>query len=157
MLPPVVPSPAMRTTTFTHPFLRTTHIMRPNGSGTIKKIRCPHVSSVVNRRFINHNLQTVSQSRRLDWTMSTSIRSVGQPYSSASRIIAIIPDHKHIEEEEIPGYKSESFYSVQLGDVLHSRYQVVSKLGYGTASTVWLGKDLEYVSQSHVIALSDIE
>jgi len=33
----------------------------------------------------------------------------------------------------------------QLGDVFDSRYQVVAKLGFGTASTVWLCRDLKYV------------
>lgn len=52
-----------------------------------------------------------------------------------------------IEEEQIPNYKAERFYPVQLGEVLQSRYQVVAKLGFGTASTIWLCRDLEYVFQ----------
>ncbi|KAF3029615.1 hypothetical protein E8E12_000943, partial [Didymella heteroderae] len=48
-----------------------------------------------------------------------------------------------IEEEQIPNYKAERFYPVQLGEVLQSRYQVVAKLGFGTASTIWLCRDLE--------------
>lgn len=50
-----------------------------------------------------------------------------------------------IEEETIPNYKPESFYPVRLGEVFISRYQVVAKLGFGTSSTVWLCRDLEYV------------
>jgi hypothetical protein len=50
-----------------------------------------------------------------------------------------------IEEERIPGYKAERFYPVRLGEVFNSRYQVVAKLGFGTASTIWLCRDLEYV------------
>jgi hypothetical protein len=34
---------------------------------------------------------------------------------------------------------------VRLGEVFESRYQVVAKLGHGTASTVWLCRDLRYV------------
>ncbi|EXJ86262.1 hypothetical protein A1O1_06632 [Capronia coronata CBS 617.96] len=34
------------------------------------------------------------------------------------------------------------FYPVRLGDVFQSGYQVVAKLGFGTASTVWLCRDL---------------
>jgi hypothetical protein len=52
-----------------------------------------------------------------------------------------------IEEERIPGYKAERFYPVRLGEVIKSRYQVVAKLGFGTASTIWLCRDLQYVIQ----------
>jgi hypothetical protein len=55
------------------------------------------------------------------------------------------PTMEDIEEETIPDYKADRFYPVRLGEVFESRYQVVAKLGYGTASTVWLCRDLEYV------------
>ncbi|KAH9995941.1 kinase-like domain-containing protein [Xylariaceae sp. FL0662B] len=48
-----------------------------------------------------------------------------------------------IEEEDLPGYKAEHYYPVRLGEVFKSRYQVLLKLGYGTASTIWLCRDLE--------------
>lgn len=48
-----------------------------------------------------------------------------------------------IEEETIPNYKAERYYPVRLGEVLNSRYQVVAKLGFGTASTIWLCRDLD--------------
>ncbi|PYI05561.1 kinase-like protein [Aspergillus sclerotiicarbonarius CBS 121057] len=47
-----------------------------------------------------------------------------------------------IEEESLPLYKPENYYPVSIGEVFGSRYQVVSKLGYGTSSTVWLCRDL---------------
>ncbi|CRL22603.1 Serine/threonine-protein kinase DCLK [Penicillium camemberti] len=46
------------------------------------------------------------------------------------------------EEETHPGYKAEDSYSVQIGEVFQSRYQVIGKLGFGGYSTVWLCKDL---------------
>lgn len=52
--------------------------------------------------------------------------------------------HEKIEEERVPDYKAERFYPVRLGDVFEFRYQVVAKLGFGTASTVWLCRDLKY-------------
>jgi hypothetical protein len=55
----------------------------------------------------------------------------------------VIPVQDEIEEETIPDYKAERFYPVRLGEVFNSRYQVVAKLGYGTASTIWLCRDLE--------------
>ncbi|KAH7329486.1 kinase-like domain-containing protein [Stachybotrys elegans] len=50
---------------------------------------------------------------------------------------------KDIEEETLPGYKADRFYPVRLGQVFQSRYQAVAKLGYGTASTIWLCRDLK--------------
>ncbi|KAE8162112.1 kinase domain protein [Aspergillus tamarii] len=46
-----------------------------------------------------------------------------------------------IEEERLPFYKAEQFYSVHIGELLHSRYKVLVKLGYGSYSTVWLCRD----------------
>ncbi|KAL2846631.1 kinase domain-containing protein [Aspergillus pseudoustus] len=46
------------------------------------------------------------------------------------------------EEEGISFYVAENYYPVSIGQVFASRYQVVSKLGYGATSTVWLCRDL---------------
>lgn len=55
-----------------------------------------------------------------------------------------------IEEETLRGYKAEHYYPVKTGEVFQHRYSVIGKLGYGTASTVWLCHDLskehEYVA-----------
>lgn len=50
-----------------------------------------------------------------------------------------------IEEESLPHYDAGRYYPAHIGDVLVSRYQIVSKLGYGTSSTAWLCRDLLYV------------
>ena len=55
-----------------------------------------------------------------------------------------IPPQENIEEETVPDYNVDRFYPVQLGEVFKSRYQVLAKLGFGTSSTVWLSRDLEY-------------
>jgi hypothetical protein len=68
-----------------------------------------------------------------------------QPNLSNAKDFTILSEHEKIEEESVPGYKAESFYPVILGDVFNSRYQVLAKLGFGTASTVWLCRDLAYV------------
>ena len=57
-----------------------------------------------------------------------------------------IPAHNKIEEELVPGYVASRYYPVRIGQVLHSRYQVVGKLGFGASSTVWLARDLWYVT-----------
>ena len=52
-----------------------------------------------------------------------------------------------IEEETLPWYTPTRFYSaLKLGDVLHSRYQVLAKLGYGSCSTAWLCRDTRLAS-----------
>ncbi|KAF9479122.1 putative CDK4/6, partial [Pholiota conissans] len=39
-------------------------------------------------------------------------------------------------------YTPQSFYPVRIGDVIHSKYQVLYKLGFGTTATVWMCRDL---------------
>lgn len=46
-----------------------------------------------------------------------------------------------IEEETLPNYRRESFYPIRLGDEINNRYRIVTKLGFGTSSTVWLARD----------------
>jgi serine/threonine-protein kinase SRPK3 len=47
-----------------------------------------------------------------------------------------------LEEEKTPYYRPDRFYPTRLGEILNQRYQVVTKLGYGSGSTVWLARDL---------------
>jgi hypothetical protein len=60
----------------------------------------------------------------------------------ASGFVKVDPTTK-IEEEELPSYVAEKYYPVYIGEIFASRYQVVSKLGYGTSSTAWLCRDLQ--------------
>ena len=51
--------------------------------------------------------------------------------------------------EAIERYKPGGYHPVMIGDVLHNRYQIVDKLGFGGYSTVWLAQDKhreEYVA-----------
>jgi serine/threonine-protein kinase SRPK3 len=47
-----------------------------------------------------------------------------------------------VEEEKTPYYHPDSFFPARLGQVLNGRYQLATKLGYGSSSTVWLARDL---------------
>lgn len=47
-----------------------------------------------------------------------------------------------VEEEKTPQYSPRRFFPTRLGQTLNGRYQVVTKLGYGSSSTVWLARDL---------------
>ena len=58
-----------------------------------------------------------------------------------SRAPTILPSDVLIEEENIPGYGSKHFYPVNPGDLVHNRYEMSAKVGWGTSSTVWLARD----------------
>lgn len=48
-----------------------------------------------------------------------------------------------VEEETLSSYKAKYYYPIKLGEVLHERYKIIGKLGFGSASTVWLCRDLQ--------------
>jgi serine/threonine protein kinase len=47
------------------------------------------------------------------------------------------------EQEDVAQYRRGGYHPIHLGDVLHNRYRVVRKLGWGHFSTVWLCRDLD--------------
>ncbi len=71
--------------------------------------------------------------------------SAAQLRSIATRSQApnLLPADELIDEEENPGYNPRQFYPVKLGDVFNHRYKVVSKIGWGCSSTVWLTQDTQ--------------
>jgi hypothetical protein len=56
-----------------------------------------------------------------------------------------------VEEETLSSYNAKHYYPVKLKDVYNDRYKVIGKLGFGSASTVWLCRDLK--EQDDYIAL----
>ncbi|KAF3482010.1 CMGC/SRPK protein kinase [Arthroderma uncinatum] len=54
----------------------------------------------------------------------------------------IDPSQK-IEEERFGDYLAERYYPIDIGETFQSRYQVITKLGFGATSTVWLCRDLQ--------------
>ncbi|GKZ39641.1 hypothetical protein AbraIFM66950_000802 [Aspergillus brasiliensis] len=54
-----------------------------------------------------------------------------------------IPASTILEEERFNTFRDGHYYPVNIGDIFASKYQVVGKLGYGSASTVWLDQDLQ--------------
>jgi len=48
-----------------------------------------------------------------------------------------------MEEEGSPGYDSRIFYPARVGEDLHRKYRLLSKLGWGLSSTVWLAKGIQ--------------
>lgn len=55
----------------------------------------------------------------------------------------VIDSSQMIEEETVRASKLEYYYPVRIGEVFQDRYRVIGKLGYGSASTVWLCHDLQ--------------
>ena len=53
----------------------------------------------------------------------------------------LLPANTILEEEENPDYDRRRFYPVRVGETIQ-KYQIVSKLGWGTGSTVWLAQDI---------------
>lgn len=47
---------------------------------------------------------------------------------------------KPLEEEKCPNYDPKAYYPARIGETLNGKYELVSKLGWGTGSTVWLAK-----------------
>lgn len=50
--------------------------------------------------------------------------------------------YEAIDEETIPNYNPNDYYSTYPGQVLNDRYQTITKLGWGFGSTVWMAEDL---------------
>ena len=48
-----------------------------------------------------------------------------------------------IEEENMAAFGMGLFYPVHIGELFKDRYKVLSKLGFGANSTVWLCRDVQ--------------
>jgi hypothetical protein len=54
----------------------------------------------------------------------------------------ILPANPLIEEEQA-ACRTENFYPLNPGDILNRRYKILTKIGWGSASTVWLVQDTQ--------------
>ncbi|KAG5746518.1 hypothetical protein H9Q70_010792 [Fusarium xylarioides] len=66
-----------------------------------------------------------------------------EPRSFPTNGFNLVDENIKVEEEEIPGYVASRFYPAHLGQVFQQRYQAVTKLGFGSSSTIWLARDLK--------------
>ncbi|KAH8787907.1 putative serine/threonine protein kinase [Diaporthe sp. PMI_573] len=55
----------------------------------------------------------------------------------------VVDDSDKLDEEKYEWYSVKTWYPVQIGEVFQDLYQVITKIGYGTASTSWLCRDLK--------------
>ncbi|GFN16452.1 kinase-like protein [Aspergillus tubingensis] len=66
-----------------------------------------------------------------------------RPWPSSPAVAPQLDIKESIEEEKTPYYSPAKFYPAHIGEVLNDRYQLVTKLGYGSSSTIWLARDLK--------------
>lgn len=99
-----------------------------------------NVAMPVSWSAIPSALRGLTTSRRHETSMSTTIE---EPRKLPTSGFTIINLDQSVEEEELPDYRADRFFPVQLGEVLHERYQIIAKLGFGTSSTTWLARDLQ--------------
>lgn len=104
-------------------------------------------------------LRRFAQLYRLQLFVTTYTRPLRCLFPAFRRSVSSLatPSEPHLfghecllEEETLPDYRKEHYYPFRLGEVFNDCYKSVGKLGYGTASTVWLCRDLfrpqEYVA-----------
>ncbi|KFZ00462.1 hypothetical protein V500_01055 [Pseudogymnoascus sp. VKM F-4518 (FW-2643)] len=54
----------------------------------------------------------------------------------------LLPAGALLEEEQNPDYDPKRFYPARIGETINGKYQIISKLGFGTGSTVWLAEEM---------------
>ena len=64
------------------------------------------------------------------------------PWPFSSALPSRIDPSLLIEEENSPYYEPAYFYPARIGEILNDRYQIATKLGHGSRSSVWLARDL---------------
>lgn len=108
--------------------------------------------------LILHRATIPTSSSTAPVVMVSSLHS--QPIAAASQPPRVFPTSgfqvidpsDKVEEEKLPFYQRDEYYPMRMGEVIGKHYQVVAKLGYGTTSTVWLGRDLRY----HPVEFSEL-
>jgi hypothetical protein len=53
-----------------------------------------------------------------------------------------VPSQTLVDEETWTGYTPETYYPAKPGEVLAGQFQLMTKIGWGTGSTVWLAQDI---------------
>lgn len=54
----------------------------------------------------------------------------------------LLPADALLEEEKNPDYDPKRFYAARIGETVNGKYQIISKLGFGIGSTVWLAEEM---------------
>ncbi|TFY58246.1 hypothetical protein EVJ58_g6542 [Rhodofomes roseus] len=106
-------------------------------------ILTPRFSGAFELELRNSRRFGLSSARMPRWARQLlGPRDPSPPRTFASTGYTIIPPSEKVDEEKLEWYSPSSFYPVRIGEVFQDRYQVVSKLGYGSSATIWLCRDL---------------
>ena len=89
-------------------------------------------------------LKCGQQALRASTSVYTSLSSFGASRIPASLVFRstittppiTLPSTVPIEEELIPNYAPQHFYSVNSGEILNNKYEVMAKPGYGSCLTI---------------------
>lgn len=73
-------------------------------------------------------------------TRSTPLITGEVPYPDSPE--SSLYESEDEEQEDVTQYRRGGYHPIHLGDILHERYRVVRKIGWGHFSTVWLCRDL---------------
>jgi serine/threonine-protein kinase SRPK3 len=90
------------------------------------------------------------------WIMNPLRVIQSRPWPETTAVPVLLDDVKPVEEEKTPYYDPKRLYPARLGEILDDRYQLATKLGYGTSSTVWLTRDLCQLRSFSYFGISSI-
>lgn len=76
------------------------------------------------------------------WAKAWTRRAPAVPLRFPTAGLDPVRDPLSLEQEQLDGFATSQYYPINMGDVLASKYQVIWELGFGTASTVWLARNL---------------
>lgn len=95
------------------------------------------------RSFLPSSIQSAFNMANLRNRLSFPISVLKhQPWPQSAALAPKLDIQEPVEEEKTPYYSPARFYPARLGEVLNGRYQLATKLGHGSNSTVWLARDL---------------
>ncbi|KAL8689620.1 MAG: hypothetical protein Q9218_004746 [Villophora microphyllina] len=101
----------------------------------VRKVKLPsvlkHIYLAVRNLIQSLRSRTVNLCRRLSPKATPTLQT--EP--------STLPADVAIEEETMKGYNPKHLLPVRYGQSINERYTVISKLGYGGRSTVWLAHD----------------
>lgn len=80
------------------------------------------------------------------WIRRLSSRPISAPRRFPTSGFPALDHTKKHDEEKWTWYSPQAFYPARIGETFKAQYQIIGKLGCGTRSTVWLGRDLQYVA-----------
>lgn len=99
------------------------------------------------RKIRSYNLPSVPESSR----QAKGMRQQSAPRNDALRFA-------FVEDGELPErYRPGGYHPLYIGDVLHQRYHIVHKLGFGSYSTTWLAKDVQQLDRYVAIKIKMAE